>query len=222
VPPSRACIAAAEPKVTAELPLSPALFVGTANAFVGLGEDLWDPSAAPQGPLVERFLRDARGRRTDDQRAPWDAAFVHYVGYWSHYDDRCERSAWPLPATASVEELAQFAGTSGTLREAPLAGDVFLLWCPTQKRFVRTGIVIQVQLLLNPSQNRGRVYTCTTIEGNSDGYSNEPGTMTMRTVRNLRPDRGDRFIRWSALDGREERREEIERELDRLSRVAAA
>ena len=44
----------------------------------------------------------------------------------------------------------------------------------------------------------------------------------MRTVRNLRPERGDRFIRWSALDGREERREEIERQLDRLSRMAAA
>ena len=208
--------------MSAELPLSPLLFVGTANAFVGLGEEPGDSLAGPHGALVERFLRDARGRRTDDARVPWDAAFVHYVGYWSHYDDRCERSAWPLPATASVEELAQFAATSGTLREAPLAGDVFLLWCPANKKFVRTGIVIHVQFLFTPSSNRDRVYTCTTIEGNSDGYSNERGTMTMRTVRNLRPDRGDRFIRWSALDGREERREEIERELDRLSRVAAA
>ena len=208
--------------MSAELPLSPMLLVGTANAFVGLGEDYGDSLAGPHGALVERFLRDARGRRTDDARAPWDAAFVHYVGYWSHYDDRCERSAWPLPATASVEELAQFAGISGTLREGPLRGDVFLLWSPAEQRFVRTGIVIQVQLLLNPSQNRGPVYTCTTVEGNSDGCTNERGTITMRTVRNLRPDRGDRFIRWSALDGREERREEIERELDRLSRVAAA
>jgi hypothetical protein len=36
-----------------------------------------------------------------------------------------------------VEELAQYAGTSGALREAPLEGDIFLWWSPSKRRFIR-------------------------------------------------------------------------------------
>ena len=221
------------------IPLTPLVLVATANAFVGMGEDGGaDPDSA-LGKLVRRFLREVRNRRRRRDREtkrkvsgqrrtpggvafpPWDAAFVHYAGYWSHYDPRAKKSSWPLPATASVEELAQFAGTSGTLREAPLGGDVFLLWSPAVRRFVRTGIVTHVERAAHFSRGE-KFYECVTIEGDSDASAEGPGTKTLRRARRFAPQMGDRFIRWTALDGREERREEIERELDFKANSAAA
>jgi hypothetical protein len=65
-------------------------------------------------------------------------------------------------------------------------------------------------------------YECGTIEGDSDRSAEGPATKALRCVRRFAPEMGDRFIRWTALDGREERREEIERELDFQARHAAA
>jgi hypothetical protein len=221
------------------IPLTPLALVATANAFVGMGEDGGaDPDSA-LGKLVRRFLREVRNRRRRRDRGarrkrggrrrtqggiawpPWDAAFVHYAGYWSHYEPRAKRSSWPLPATGSVEELAQFAGVSGAFREAPLAGDVFLLWSPAERRFVRTGIVTHVEHAAQFSRGE-KYYLCVTIEGDSDASADGPGTRTLRRARRFAPQMGDRFIRWTAFDGREERREEIERALDFSARNAAA
>ena len=141
--------------------------------------------------------------------APWDAAFVHHVGYWSHYDPVVKMSNWPLPATRCVEELAQFGDTSGTFREAPVSGDVFLLWTPEIRAFTRTGIITHVPDIRYFSRGE-KCYKCVTIEGDVDADSSAEGTKTLRRVRNLAPELGDRFIRWTSLDGREERRELIE------------
>ena len=221
------------------IPLTPLALVATANAFVGMGEDGGEVPDSALGKLVRRFLREVRNRRRRRDKEsrrkgrgerrtpggiafpPWDAAFVHYAGYWSHYDQRFKKSSWPLPATASVEELAQFAGVSGAFREAPLAGDVFLLWSPAERRFVRTGIVTHVEH--GGQFSRGeKYYLCVTIEGDSDASAEGPGTRTLRRARRFAPQMGDRFIRWTAFDGREERREEIERELDFQATNAAA
>jgi hypothetical protein len=221
------------------IPLTPLALVATANAFVGMGEDGGDELDAALGKLVRRFLREVRNRRRRRDREarrrgtgrrrthggiawpPWDAAFVHYTGYWSHYDPRVKKSSWPLPATGSVEELAQFAGVSGASRESPLGGDVFLLWSPAERLFVRTGIVTHVERRAYFSRGE-KFYECVTIEGDSDASAEGPGTRTLRRVRRFAPQMGDRFIRWTALDGREERREEIERELDFQATNAAA
>jgi hypothetical protein len=71
----------------------------------------------PESVLVEQ--RRWRWPIEIDERVPRDLAFVHEVGYWSHFDTRSSSSNWPLPEAATVEELAQYAGTSGALREAP-------------------------------------------------------------------------------------------------------
>ena len=212
------------------IPLTPALLVATANAFVGLGEDRSGQAGSPQGALVECFLREVRGRiRTNGEHGarcatglvPWDAAFVHHTGYWSHYDQDSQRSCWPLPATASVEELAQFAGISGALRSAPLFGDLFLLWSPAREAFVRTGIVVHVERYVRTGRGE-KIYSCITIEGNSDLAAAGAGTLVLRHYRNFVPALGDQFIRWTSLDGREERIGPIDEALDEAAEATRA
>jgi len=207
--------------MNAEMPLSPFFLVAAATSFVGLGEDYGSVLFGPQGEFVETVLREVRGPRDDDALVPWDAAFVHHVGYWSHYDHRARRSHWPLPATASVEELAQFADVSGALRLAPLDGDLFLLWSPDAQTFARTGIVARAEVHTRSTREE-LLCECVTVEGNSDEDVSRNGTQVLRLTRKFSPALGDRFIRWTALDGREERREAIERELDWRARHAAA
>ena len=217
---------------TRELPLTPLLLVASANSFVRLGAGFGPDLRHVQVQLVESYLRDqcrvgkdgqgeSGAGEDDDPAAPWDAAFVSYVGYWSHYDQRVERSAWPLPVTKRIDELAQFAFTSGLIRSAPVAGDVFLAWDRTLARFARTGIVVH-------ARKRGRRraelcdFTCTTIEGSGEHLLSASGMLSLRRERVLSPEMGDRVIRWTGLDKREERPEVIERAADRITRSAAA
>ena len=216
--------------MSAEIPFTPVLLIANANAFVELGAGFGPKLRSKQGRLVEVFLREMVGARTPDEQeadetdpalAPWDAAFVRHVGYWSHFDQRCGRSSWPLPATNSVTELAQYAFTTGLIREAPLAGDVFLAWDAEVNQFTRTGIVVQVELFGRSSSGTG-YFRCATIEGSSERLHRESGRLSLRHTRNLCPALGDRVIRWTALDPREERRELIEMEIDRMAQSAAA
>jgi hypothetical protein len=132
---------------------------------------------------------------------PWCAAFVHHVGYWSHFDYAAERSSWPLPATASCYMLGAFAKERGVLREAPAAGDVFLLWNVRLARFAHTGVVARLR-------EEGKTpggdpwFDCDTIEGNTDAGGSREGDGVMRRVRRFYPKVGDRFIRWAELDQR--------------------
>jgi hypothetical protein len=212
------------------IPLTPALLVATANAFVGLGEDRSGRAGSPQGELVECFLREVRGRIRGDgacgvdgpsELIPWDAAFVHHAGYWSHFDQDAGRSSWPLPATASVAELAQYAGISGALRAAPLFGDLFLLWSPAREAYVRTGIVVHVERFVRTGRDE-KIFECITIEGNSDLANGRTGTLVLRHHRSFVPAMGDQFVRWTSLDGREERMDEIERALDEAAEATRA
>src|SRR5919199_6538396 len=91
--------------------------------------------------MVELFLRGVQ----QPPGRPWCAAFVHHVGYWSHYDYDAGRSSWPLPPTASCFELGAYARARGVLREEPEIGDVFLQWNAELARFAHTGIVTRVR-----------------------------------------------------------------------------
>ena len=209
------------------IPLTPALLVATANAFVGLGEVRGQWPWTPQGELVESFLKEVRAADRFDvtdgasELVPWDAAFVHHAGYWSHYDQRGGNSSWPLPATASVEELAQYAGISGALRTTPLFGDLFLQWSPARREFVRTGIVAYVEQYVRTDRNE-LIYPCITVEGNSALAGAATGTLVLRQYRQFIPSIGDQFIRWPALDGREARLSTMERWLDETGKSQRA
>ena len=171
------------------VPLSPALLVAAANAFVGVSEEGGDN----RGQMVEHFLRSV----ALPPGQPWCAAFVHHVGHSAHFDHVSGHSSWPLPATGSCEALARAASRVGVLRDEPYVGDIFLLYSPLHKRFIHTGIVVGV--LDEDAVHECDVHRCVTIEGNtnSDGGSN--GHSTLRKVRTFREAEGHRFIRWAEI-----------------------
>lgn len=169
------------------IPLTPALLVAAANAFVGLGEEGGDN----RGQMVELFLREVK----QPAGQPWCAAFVYHVGYWSHFDHKSKHSSWPLPATASCWELGDFARRREILETRPVEGDVFLSYSRRLKRFFHTGVVISVDACSVDGAS-----TCTTVEGNTNADGSENGYTTLRRVRQFKA--GDGFVRWVKLDGR--------------------
>ena len=172
------------------IPLTPAFLVAAANAFVGLGEDGDDN----RGQMVELFLREVR----QPPGQPWCAAFVHHVGYWSHYDHTAERSTWPLLATASCYELGEFARERGWLVDKPVLGDVFLLHSKELRRFAHTGVVVDV--VQSYGSGGDASYVCTTVEGNTNADGSRNGNTTLRKTRRFSIANGDRFIRWVDAD----------------------
>ncbi len=171
------------------VPLSPALLVAAANAFIGVSEHGGDN----RGQMVEHFLRSV----ALPPGQPWCAAFVHHVGHSAHYDHLARRSSWPLPATGSCEALARAAREYGVLRDEPHVGDVFLLYSPLRKRFIHTGIVVGVQD--EERVHERDVHVCITVEGNTNDDGSANGHSTLRKVRTFREAEGHRFIRWAEI-----------------------
>jgi hypothetical protein len=136
-----------------------------------------------------------------DRQRRWPsggAAFVHHVGYHSHYDHFSGQSSWPLPNAERCEELAQFAAEKRILvADAPLPGDVFLEWCQEKRCFTQAGVVAtigrRVAIDIGPAS-----FQCQVIEGG--GTLREPGARERDRV--FWPARGDRLIRWVDLDRR--------------------
>ena len=126
------------------------------------------------------------------------AAFVHHVGYHAHFDHFAGASSWPLPKTKDCDALAQFAAEKRIIAaDAPLPGDVFLVWCSDRASYVQTGVVATIGRIV-ASDIGPASFTCAVIEG---GGSSSKGR-ARQTRREFRPARGDRFIRWVDLDGR--------------------
>ena len=170
--------------------LDPRLLVAAATSFVGIGED----GGANRGQVVELFLRQVR----QPPGQPWCAAFVHHVGYWSHFDHRTKTSSWPLPATASCWELGEYAARRAALRQDVEPGDVFLLYSSALRRFAHTGVVVSVDVIEQHVAGE-TAYLCTTIEGNTNEAGGREGTNTMQKQRRFSMQSGDRFIRWTDL-----------------------
>src|SRR5688572_27266579 len=137
------------------IPLTPALLVAAANAFIGVTEHGGDN----RGQMVERFLAGVN----QPPGEPWCAAFVYHVGFYAHYDHVSKMSSWPLPPTASCYELGRFAQRHGFLEREPEVGDVFLKHDATLGRFAHAGIVVTVDEG-DPQEDLG-IHVCTTVEG---------------------------------------------------------
>jgi hypothetical protein len=108
---------------------SPRLLVGAANAFVGVGE----LSRDDRGPVVDMMLRQV-GMPGD---GGWSTAFVHHVGYWSHFDHATRTSSWPLPTLGDANALAQFGREQRIEREQPEPFDLFALYSPARAALSR-------------------------------------------------------------------------------------
>jgi hypothetical protein len=186
-PPASPAAALAMPTV----PLTPAFLVAAAASLVGVHEQ----GGNNRGPMVELFLHEVK----QPPGEPWCAAFVHHVGYWSHYDSETRRSSWPLPPTASCYELGVFAKKRGVLRDEPEVGDVFLLWKEKLGRFAHTGVIVHLRAH-GETAGEGQWFECETIDGNTDADGSREGDGVLRRIRRFLPNRGDRFIRWADLD----------------------
>ena len=173
------------------------LLIAAANAFVGMREEGGDN----RGQMVEMFLREVHQTAGE----PWCAAFVHHVGYWSHFDASVRTSSWPLPPTASCAELGQYALARRILVKQPQPGDVFLLFSRGLGRFHHAGIVVSVDARypVRSSAIAGDddgLWVCTTVEGNTNDDGSVNGTATLRKVRRINTVIGDRFVRWVELE----------------------
>lgn len=180
---------------------SPRLLVAAANAFIGIRAE----ADAHRAAFLELIMADmddpGGGTNGTAWDARWDAAFVHHVGFWSHYDHRGRVSSWPLPALRNCDDLAAYAKQRNVLvpDPCPAHGDVFVQWSPTLKRYARAGIIIGP--LGAPRQfDRARPYVeCCVIEGNSDAAGRLGGESVVRVTRKLFVAQRDRVIRWTAL-----------------------
>jgi hypothetical protein len=117
--------------------------------------------------------------------------------------------------------LAQYASICGAMRTVPLEGDVYLLWSPARKEFVRSGIIVTIEHIERVSDG-SLGYRCVTIDGDSDAISAAVGTKVLRSERVRSAAVGDRFIRWTAMDGRDENQEAINIAVDAASFREAA
>jgi len=109
--------------------------------------------------------------------APWCAAFISYIGR------AVFGRAWPLPLVGGCATLGDVAKAKGILRTEPQAGDVFLLYLPTKRRFGHTGFITAV----HPDGS------CGTIEGNTSPDGSPEGTGVFERVRRF--EANDRFVR---------------------------
>lgn len=171
--------------------LSAHLLVGTATAFVGVGE----LSASERGPVVDLLCRGV-GQPND---MPWSTAFVSHVGYWSHYDHGADVSSWPLPRTGDANRLCRIAEERRIIRREPAPYDLFALWSPARREFVRSGIIVTVGHH-GVLPDGARYFECTTLEGDTNERMSARGNSTRRVKRYLSFETGDRFIRWLDLD----------------------
>ena len=157
--------------------------------------------AAQEYPRIEEETPNERAL-PDAASADASLGFVHFVGFWSHYEADSRRSRWPLPPSKRVHELGDFAACHGTLAPSPLAGDVFLLGSPAADRHVLAGIVMAVESM-RALLDGGVAFVCQTIEGRLgvDGTGDAaPSVIDARIVRRqLSAAFGDCFIRWCDL-----------------------
>jgi hypothetical protein len=174
-------------------PLCPQLLIGAANAFYRMGQE----SDIHPGRTVEVMLSGVG----QPPGTPWEVAFIYHVGYWSHYINSASYSSWPLPPTASVRDLGEFAKERNILRKNPELGDIALVCSATAKVFTHAGIVID--RTMHRQANGRRYVRCVTIEGNVAPGGKSRDRLVLRVTREYSPDVGDRFVRWVDLDVRD-------------------
>jgi hypothetical protein len=126
-----------------------------------------------RGEVVEHYL-STTGTPAGQ---PWCAAFVSWVG-------KVSLASWPLPLSASCQELANAAQRLGLLSARPATGAIFLLWRPDFKHFGHTGFLVE---------SVGNEWT--TIEGNTNPAGGREGFGVFQRKRTFGPN--DRFIIWT-------------------------
>lgn len=110
--------------------------------------------------------------------APWCAAFVAAVGR------QALGAAWPVPRTASVEQIVQWAALKQAIFPDPTRGDLLVIRFTGLGRFAHVGIVTDTG-----------VDRFNTIEGNTNTDGSREGYGVFARQRSHSPQY--RFVRWA-------------------------
>lgn len=171
-------------------PLKPELLVSTATALAS-----WEYQRKAAEAEHDRALADAK-------RGDASLRFVHFAGFWSHFDHGIRLSSWPLTRSAGVTTLSDVVEQNHGLESSPTAGDVFLLASHRRNRHVRAGIVAAVETV-GTMVDGSAEFVCTTIEGEFGPARPDAGAVRIPVVRLVRRRLsrafGDSFIRWCNL-----------------------
>ena len=189
--------------MSARIQPSARLLIAAANALVGLGEPSADARlrSIARGAGLGELLDLASSAA---EHSSWDVALVHHIGYWSHFDVASGGSGWPLPRARTADELSQVAARHHVARDEPRVGDIFLQYGPAKKEYVRAGLVAEILEAGSYSaamRAQSRYYDIVAIEGATELDGRLGGRHVERLVRRLVPECGDRFLRWTEIDG---------------------
>lgn len=165
--------------MTAHCPRSPILLVAAAQALVA--------DTPPSSVRDARRFRDATAKTA----AGDGFAFVQHVGYWSHFNARVARSAWPFQGACSLHTMARLAASWGVLRDRGDVGDLVVRYAPDGVH-CSVGIVVHVDH--RQSLPPGLQLTACSIARGSGEWAGRPRAVLHREW--VRPDTGDRFIAW--------------------------
>lgn len=128
------------------------------------------------GPMVEP-IQKITGNKPPD---PWCASFVAYAGVNAFGKD------WPLPKTASCQQLYEYGKANGLIVEGPpLPGDLLLVWIKPLTRFGHVASVASVK-------------TSTSVdcyEGNANPSGGREGYGAFERTRTIKPE--DALLRWA-------------------------
>jgi len=113
---------------------------------------------------------------------PWCAAFVTAVGR------QALGIAWPVPRSAFVQEIVQWAYPKQLVYTEPERGDLLVIRFPDLGRFAHVGIVT----IASPDR-------ITTIEGNTNIDGSREGYGVFARQRSRSPQY--RFVRWAEAVG---------------------
>lgn len=111
---------------------------------------------------------------------PWCAAFVSAVGR------QALGRAWPVPRSASVQAIFDWAKVQvGVVQDKPQAGDLFVLYFNSLKRYAHIGLVVET--------DGGTKFKAVEGNTNSDGSRDGYGVF----IRERKVNAETKFIRWA-------------------------
>lgn len=145
-----------------------------ARRYLGVQEH---PPGSNRGLEIDYWIRETG--LDPQQGLPWCAAYVHQVGR------QAIGAAWPVPRTASVNAIANWALGQSVIRDTPAVGDLFLLWHQSLDRFAHVGFVETI-----PDVRRFG-----TLEGNTNPGGSRDGYGVFRRERETGG--RTRFVRWT-------------------------
>lgn len=175
------------------IPLTPCLVTQAATVLLKIRDE-----GPRRGSIIEAML-DSVGLPAD---ANWAAAFVQFVGYWTHFEHEARASSWPFPMAGTFTQLLQLARRRAVVVDTPRVGDVAVICDRRTHSYEQGGFVVEVRDEGRLGGHGPSYFDCITIEGNTDLQGARDGARVSRVPRRIIDAAGDCLIRWADLEAR--------------------